>query len=234
MSSKIAASDALICFKCQKNQPKMFKCTKCQTIHYCSTNCQKNDWNIHKQICEEYARKRNHKEGTGNINTNTNTNTSTTGTTTTSTNTNTNNNNNNDDDNDNNNNNNDDDNDNNDDDNDDNNNNDDDDDDVDDKAPKKPKIDTDSKKPQKDLDIPFITQTEGRVQDIGDPTKEAFFQLFHPQFPNVKFFNNSDARNQGFNSKFNLNITNVDVIGETVDLSERLIPIFDVFGKCFA
>jgi hypothetical protein len=38
---------------CNKPAPK--KCGSCKSISYCSTNCQKKDWSIHKIICAEYT-----------------------------------------------------------------------------------------------------------------------------------------------------------------------------------
>jgi hypothetical protein len=38
---------------CNKPAPK--KCGTCKSISYCSTNCQKKDWSIHKIICAEYT-----------------------------------------------------------------------------------------------------------------------------------------------------------------------------------
>ena len=38
---------------CNKPAPK--KCGSCKSILYCSTDCQKKDWSIHKIICAEYT-----------------------------------------------------------------------------------------------------------------------------------------------------------------------------------
>lgn len=33
----------------------MLKCGVCATLFYCSTDCQKKDWPIHKQECKRYG-----------------------------------------------------------------------------------------------------------------------------------------------------------------------------------
>lgn len=40
-----------ICFYC--SQPSTFKCSKCLTIQYCSQECQKKDWKVHKKNCDD-------------------------------------------------------------------------------------------------------------------------------------------------------------------------------------
>lgn len=37
------------CAKCGKNA--CFMCTNCKTVHYCSRECQKGNWKIHKGNC---------------------------------------------------------------------------------------------------------------------------------------------------------------------------------------
>ncbi|KAE8441276.1 hypothetical protein EG329_005542 [Mollisiaceae sp. DMI_Dod_QoI] len=47
------------CTKCHKPQtdlPQALKrCAKCQTTLYCSRECQKNDWKVHKRVCASQA-----------------------------------------------------------------------------------------------------------------------------------------------------------------------------------
>jgi hypothetical protein len=40
-----------ICAYCGKANQKAFKCSRCQSTHYCDQNCQKNDWKKHKRTC---------------------------------------------------------------------------------------------------------------------------------------------------------------------------------------
>ncbi|KAF1954603.1 putative MYND domain protein [Byssothecium circinans] len=52
------------CAKCQKTDddaPNMKRCAKCQTTHYCSRECQKVHWKIHKKVCSTNAA--SHAEG---------------------------------------------------------------------------------------------------------------------------------------------------------------------------
>jgi hypothetical protein len=45
------------CTACGKGETddggKLLKCSACQTTKYCSSNCQKSDWKIHKRICQK-------------------------------------------------------------------------------------------------------------------------------------------------------------------------------------
>lgn len=48
-------SDQLLqihCQSCLQRMQKKFRCNGCKFIHYCSVNCQKNDWNEHKEECK--------------------------------------------------------------------------------------------------------------------------------------------------------------------------------------
>ena len=40
-----------VCFLCL--EPSKLKCSKCLTIQYCSKECQKKDWKIHKNNCKD-------------------------------------------------------------------------------------------------------------------------------------------------------------------------------------
>ncbi len=39
------------CFSCGREPPKLLKCSRCFTAHYCSTLCQHGDWRRHKPSC---------------------------------------------------------------------------------------------------------------------------------------------------------------------------------------
>ncbi|KAI0156544.1 putative MYND domain protein [Xylariaceae sp. FL1272] len=39
------------CNACEKSSPDLKRCAKCQTARYCSKECQKTDWKMHKKIC---------------------------------------------------------------------------------------------------------------------------------------------------------------------------------------
>jgi hypothetical protein len=40
------------CHNCFKTQTSMLKCSLCLTAHYCSKECQKTDWRLHKATCD--------------------------------------------------------------------------------------------------------------------------------------------------------------------------------------
>ena len=44
-----------VCFNCSKSQAELpdplKRCAKCQSEHYCSRECQKADWKVHKMVC---------------------------------------------------------------------------------------------------------------------------------------------------------------------------------------
>ena len=45
-------TDRKVCFKCNKTRKKKFlKCGRCQSITYCSVECQREDWTRHKWNC---------------------------------------------------------------------------------------------------------------------------------------------------------------------------------------
>ncbi|KAJ7060326.1 hypothetical protein C8F01DRAFT_1231577 [Mycena amicta] len=48
----IPATD--VCFVCKKPSEELLRCSGCRTIHYCSRECQKQDWKSHKSICMKY------------------------------------------------------------------------------------------------------------------------------------------------------------------------------------
>lgn len=39
------------CAACNKTEGKLLRCSRCKQTYYCSTTCQKVDWQIHKQTC---------------------------------------------------------------------------------------------------------------------------------------------------------------------------------------
>jgi len=44
------------CNYCLKSSEKLMKCGKCQVVYYCSQDCQKKDWGIHKKECSVYTK----------------------------------------------------------------------------------------------------------------------------------------------------------------------------------
>jgi len=44
-----------VCNRCLKVAAK--KCANCETVRYCSRECQRRDWKEHKRICESNKRK---------------------------------------------------------------------------------------------------------------------------------------------------------------------------------
>jgi ankyrin repeat protein len=40
-----------LCLNCNKYQEGMKRCARCKAAYYCSADCQKNDWKIHKSRC---------------------------------------------------------------------------------------------------------------------------------------------------------------------------------------
>ena len=40
-----------ICSKCSKPDEKLLLCARCQTVRYCSKECQVSDWSTHKLKC---------------------------------------------------------------------------------------------------------------------------------------------------------------------------------------
>ena len=46
-----AQSEAKLCYCCKKSKTNLQKCCKCYTAQYCGKECQKNDWESHKQEC---------------------------------------------------------------------------------------------------------------------------------------------------------------------------------------
>lgn len=44
------------CESCKINKSvhiRVYKCAECEQVHYCSRECQKNDWKQHKSKCFE-------------------------------------------------------------------------------------------------------------------------------------------------------------------------------------
>ncbi|EGO03813.1 hypothetical protein SERLA73DRAFT_119451 [Serpula lacrymans var. lacrymans S7.3] len=45
--------EAYRCFVCRgKGKPKLKMCTVCKKVRYCSSECQKKDWKVHKLRCK--------------------------------------------------------------------------------------------------------------------------------------------------------------------------------------
>jgi len=44
-------------YSIDKIKVKFYTCSSCQMIHYCSVDCQKKHWNIHKKNCKELKNK---------------------------------------------------------------------------------------------------------------------------------------------------------------------------------
>ena len=44
-------SKKFACKECSKIG-RLFKCSRCKDVYYCSKECQKKDWKLHKIICE--------------------------------------------------------------------------------------------------------------------------------------------------------------------------------------
>merc|ERR1712166_1503146 len=49
--TKGASSASEICNYCGKVGPGMLRCSRCQSVSYCSRKCQKKSWKLHKKIC---------------------------------------------------------------------------------------------------------------------------------------------------------------------------------------
>ena len=41
----------VLCNTCHVSKPSMQRCARCNTIYYCSKECQRQDWKEHKQEC---------------------------------------------------------------------------------------------------------------------------------------------------------------------------------------
>ena len=46
-----AESETKFCYYCKKPEKELKKCSKCLTAQYCGEQCQENDWQNHKMIC---------------------------------------------------------------------------------------------------------------------------------------------------------------------------------------
>ena len=45
-----------VCCGCHSTSPRLFKCTRCVTGHYCGIDCQEKDWPAHKDVCSSSQR----------------------------------------------------------------------------------------------------------------------------------------------------------------------------------
>lgn len=48
---KVCRAGKKNCFVCARGDTKMHRCSRCQSVYYCSAQCQKQDWAAHKQVC---------------------------------------------------------------------------------------------------------------------------------------------------------------------------------------
>jgi SET and MYND domain-containing protein len=49
------------CHHCFVEKPKLLRCSKCKLVYYCSSECQKASWSLHKYECENTQRVAPHK-----------------------------------------------------------------------------------------------------------------------------------------------------------------------------
>lgn len=245
----------LKCSVCAKVEGEFHLCANCQSSVYCSKECQKSDWKTHYKTCEKALEQYGVGDGTKRKDAPSSSLTSTSSSTTTTTTTVTKNND--DDDNDKNNN----------DDIEDADDNDDDVNDkqnasettatvtipssstnstttttgttsTNEKPSKKLKTGP-SNKPVKEEGVPFITSSEGQHTLMDFPNGEAVYQIFHPNFPDVKFLN-SEPTYKGLNEKYGLGIVNMLPNGQPepdrkkpVDFKNPIFPFINVFGRWF-
>ncbi len=47
-----ARSEAKLCYCCKRPEMNLRKCTNCYTAQYCGKQCQKSDWENHKEVCD--------------------------------------------------------------------------------------------------------------------------------------------------------------------------------------
>ncbi|GMT33043.1 hypothetical protein PFISCL1PPCAC_24340 [Pristionchus fissidentatus] len=45
------------CFDKSFEEKALSRCAKCKIVHYCSADCQKKDWRIHKTECSFFVEK---------------------------------------------------------------------------------------------------------------------------------------------------------------------------------
>ena len=41
----------IVCNHCNTRKESMLRCSRCKSVHYCNTECQKSDWKAHKHAC---------------------------------------------------------------------------------------------------------------------------------------------------------------------------------------
>ena len=44
-----------LCQACQQDKPKTFRSGRCRAVQYCSKDCQRTAWNVHKPICAAHV-----------------------------------------------------------------------------------------------------------------------------------------------------------------------------------
>ncbi|KAJ6475683.1 hypothetical protein DFH09DRAFT_1217362 [Mycena vulgaris] len=53
---KFCAGSNDLCYRCNKpGDPKLRRCARCHVTRYCSSECQKEDWKLHKPICVDHS-----------------------------------------------------------------------------------------------------------------------------------------------------------------------------------
>merc|ERR1711970_1066237 len=45
-----------LCFACEKRSCKLWRCSLCRSITYCSKKCQRKHWKVHKKKCQVFNR----------------------------------------------------------------------------------------------------------------------------------------------------------------------------------
>lgn len=57
-SEKDWQPENIICRFCKKVPQKIFQCSRCRSVHYCSRKCQEKDWKRHQSECLDLKRKK--------------------------------------------------------------------------------------------------------------------------------------------------------------------------------
>ena len=51
-NSKVPGVTLYKCRGCGKKESKMLRCSRCKSVYYCNTECQRAHWPSHKKICQ--------------------------------------------------------------------------------------------------------------------------------------------------------------------------------------